>query len=138
MSTPFYEMGERLRRLRKAAGQTQMEFAETLKISLRAYKGYELGSREIPTLVVFSICEFSNVTPSWLLTGRKDEVEPASMEIVKATLVQGLELLRSQSTGVPSENWAEFLAVLLSMSHAQNAPVTKDVATSIFSLKDKL
>lgn len=115
-----------------------MEFAETLEISLRAYKGYELGSREIPTLVVLRICDFSSVTPSWLLLGRKDEVEPASMEVVKETLVQGLELLRSHSANVRSENWAEFLAVLVSMSHAENAPVTKDVASSIFSLKDKL
>ncbi|MGQ3674226.1 helix-turn-helix domain-containing protein [Xanthobacter sp. TB0139] len=138
MSTPFYEMGDRLRRLRRAAGQTQVEFAETLGVSLRAYKGYEGGEREIPTSVILKLCDMSSVTPSWILTGKKDDIDPASMEMLKQTMVHGLDLLRTHSTGAPSDNWAEFLAVLVSMSHAQGSRVSKEVANNIFNLKDKL
>lgn len=138
MSTPFYEMGDRLRRLRRAAGQTQVEFAETLGVSLRAYKGYEGGEREIPTSVVLKLCDMSSVTPSWILIGKKDDIDPTSIEMLKQTMMHGLDLLRAHSTGASSENWAEFLAVLVSMSHAQGSRVSKEVSHNIFNLRDKL
>ena len=138
MSTAFQEIGDRVRRLRRAAGQTQEEFSETIGISLRSLKGYETGARELPTSAILRLCALSSVSPSWILLGRKDDLEPETIGLLQQSLVPGLELLRQQSPDAASESWAEFLGVLMKMSYGQGTPLSREDASRILNLKDKL
>lgn len=137
MSTSFDEIGERLRRLRKASGRTQQEFAESLGISLRAYKNYESGGRELPSSVVMRLCEISSVSPSWILNGRKDDLDHEAVELLTKSLVLGLHLLRTQTPTGSSEDWAEFLAILLKTTHSQGVPINSQDAERILRFKEK-
>lgn len=139
MRSNFYEeIGDRVRQLRKIAGKTQVEFAETLGVSLRSLKGYEAGDREIPSSAVLRLCSLCSVSPSWILLGRRDELDAETMELLRQCLVTGLELLRQQSPNATSESWAEFIGVLITMSYAQGKPIGRDDASRILQLMDRL
>ena len=65
-------MDDRLKLLRTELGLTQMQMAEKLKISQRAYAHYEAGDREPPLAIIKKICRLFDVSADYLL-GLSDE-----------------------------------------------------------------
>jgi len=63
------QLGKRLRRIRQITGKNQKDFAETIGSSLRSYRGYESGEREISYSVARSIVEICNVDAEWFMFG---------------------------------------------------------------------
>lgn len=71
--------GERLLMVRMWVYQSQVEFAETLGLSPRAYANYERGEREMPTALLLQLYERFKIDPVRLLTGEataQDAVVP--------------------------------------------------------------
>lgn len=62
-------IGERLAALRNRVRLSQVDFAERLGISPRAYQNYERGEREVPAVVLKLLYEVFGVDPLWVLTG---------------------------------------------------------------------
>lgn len=135
MPTSNEEIGDRVRRLRKAAGQTQEEFAETTGISLRSLKGYETGARELPTSAIMRLCELSSVTPSWILMGRRDELDEETIELLERAAMSGLDLLREHLPSASSKTWSEYLGILMKLSYAQGTPLAAADAQKILTLR---
>lgn len=61
------ELGARIRIARKMKGYTQDEVAEKLGIAESTYSHYELGSREIPPLLIYKLANLLNVSTKYLL-----------------------------------------------------------------------
>ncbi|MCA0846065.1 helix-turn-helix domain-containing protein [Salipiger thiooxidans] len=137
MSTTFEAIGDRLRRLRSGAGQTQAEFAETLGTSLRSYKGYESGQRELPTSIILRLCEFSGVSPSWLLTGERDGLSPEALDAIRLSLRAGLEHLRAQTNISSTDAWADYLLLLTKLSEKQKHFISSEDAQAILMIGEK-
>lgn len=62
-------IGERLVAVREALRLTQVDFAERLEISPRAYQNYERGEREMPTTVLTALHATFGIDPLWVLVG---------------------------------------------------------------------
>lgn len=62
-------MSERIKKLRKALGLTQQEFAERLNIGRGTLANYEVGRNEPIDAVIALICREFNVSETWLRTG---------------------------------------------------------------------
>lgn len=62
-------MNERIKKLRKALGLTQQEFADKISISRGALATYEVGRNEPIDAVISLICREFNVSEDWLRTG---------------------------------------------------------------------
>ena len=58
---------DRLRHARKAAGKTQQQVADHLKINYSTYSGYETGKRQPDALKIRQIADFLGVTGDYLL-----------------------------------------------------------------------
>ena len=62
-------MKERIKKIRKTAELTQIEFGERLGVKGNTITGYESGSRSPSDAVIMSICREFNVDEHWLRTG---------------------------------------------------------------------
>ena len=62
-------MNERIKKLRKALGLTQQEFAHRLNIGRGTLANYEVGRNEPIDAVISLICREFNVSETWLRTG---------------------------------------------------------------------
>ena len=62
-------IGERLVAAREAQRLTQVDFAELLGLSPRAYQNYERGEREMPTTVLTALHAVFGIDPLWVLVG---------------------------------------------------------------------
>ena len=62
-------MNERIKKIRKACGLTQQEFAERLNIGRGTLANYEVGRNEPIDAVVSLICREFDVNETWLRTG---------------------------------------------------------------------
>lgn len=62
-------MNERIKKIRKALGLTQHEFAERLNIGRGTLANYEVGRNEPIDAVIFLICREFDVNEHWLRTG---------------------------------------------------------------------
>ena len=62
-------VGARLQGLRKHLDMNQDEMAGVLEISLRGWRNYEAGLRELPASLGFKICNLYAVDPIWLYEG---------------------------------------------------------------------
>lgn len=62
-------MHERIKKLRKALGFTQQEFADKLNIGRGTLANYEVGRNEPIDAVIALICREFNVDETWLRTG---------------------------------------------------------------------
>lgn len=62
-------MNERIKKLRKALGLTQQEFAEQLNIGRGTLANYEVGRNEPIDAVIALICREFCVSDTWLRTG---------------------------------------------------------------------
>lgn len=63
----FRELGNRLAQLRKAAGLTQVQLAETLGISQQMVASYEVGRRRIPVSLLPALAQALKVQVDDLL-----------------------------------------------------------------------
>ena len=63
------EIGRRLCALRESLNLSQVEFAQRIDLSPRAFQNYERGERETPASVIKVIYEVFSVDPLWLLVG---------------------------------------------------------------------
>lgn len=64
-------LNERLVALRQKSSLTQTTFSQALGLSLRGYRRYELGERDIPSSILIAIAEYFNVSLDYLV-GRTD------------------------------------------------------------------
>ncbi|GHU80903.1 hypothetical protein AGMMS49992_34030 [Clostridia bacterium] len=64
-STGRYKL--RLKEIRKAAGYSQAEMAELMKIHINTYYSYENELRKIPYDMLFYLADFFNVSIDYLL-----------------------------------------------------------------------
>jgi transcriptional regulator with XRE-family HTH domain len=62
-------IGERLAAARVAQRLSQVDFADRLGISPRAYQNYERGEREMPTTVLTALHAEFGIDPLWILIG---------------------------------------------------------------------
>lgn len=65
---------ERIKNLREDNNLTQIQLAEILHISQRAYSHYESGSRNIPLTILVQIADFYHCSVDYLLcrTNKKE------------------------------------------------------------------
>ena len=68
-------MNERIKKLRKALGLTQQEFAERLGIKRNTVANYETGRNTPIDAVVSLICREFDVNEEWLRTGEGDMIQ---------------------------------------------------------------
>ena len=62
-------MNERIKKLRKALGLTQQEFAEKIGVKRNTVAQYEIGRNEPIDAVFALICKTYNVNEDWLRSG---------------------------------------------------------------------
>lgn len=62
-------MNERIKKLRKALGLTQQEFADRIGMKRNTVANYETDRNEPSNSVVTLICKTFNVSETWLRTG---------------------------------------------------------------------
>ncbi|NVK57156.1 MAG: helix-turn-helix transcriptional regulator [Alteromonadaceae bacterium] len=123
-----------MRKLRAGAGLTQAEFAETLGTSLRSYKGYETGQRELPTSVILRLRDFGDVSPSWLLTGERDKLDDRAEQALRSTIGTGLDQLHRQTHLRSTEAWSDFLMLLIKLSLNQESAIKPADANAILNI----
>lgn len=62
-------MNERIKKVRKAKGLTQQEFADRLNIGRGTLANYEVGRNEPIDAIIALICKEFDVNDTWLRTG---------------------------------------------------------------------
>ena len=60
-------MYRRIRDLREDADLTQKQMADTLHCSQQVYSNYELGQRDIPTVILIALAKYHNTTTDYIL-----------------------------------------------------------------------
>jgi transcriptional regulator with XRE-family HTH domain len=68
-AVPVFDMGDRLRKARDAAGLTQTELADALGIGRRSVSRYEDGHQTPKRWIVMAWAEVTGVPFEWLATG---------------------------------------------------------------------
>ena len=66
------KMNERIKKLRKALGLTQQDFAKKLKLTRSTIANYETRQSEPIDAVISLICQEFNVSEAWLRKGEGD------------------------------------------------------------------
>lgn len=69
-------LGERIKKLRKALDLTQQQFAEKIGSTQNALTGYETGRRNPSSSVINNICKTFDVSEKWLRTGEGEMLIP--------------------------------------------------------------
>lgn len=77
-------MNERIKRLRKALGFTQQEFAERIGVKRNTIAQYEIGRNKPIDSIINLICREYNVSPEWLQTGEGEMFQPAPQNKLEA------------------------------------------------------
>lgn len=109
-------IGGRLVAAREAQQLSQVEFAERLGISPRAYQNYERGEREMPTTVLTALHAEFGIDPLWVLIGPGRDPRKLSTSTkpdVLEEVIIGVEthLQRSRKTLAPAKK-ARLIKVL--------------------------
>lgn len=89
-------MSERIKKLRKALGLTQQEFAERLNIGRGTLANYEVGRNEPIDAVIALICREFNVNEKWLRTGEGEMILQQTRDEEISSFLN--ELLAEEST----------------------------------------
>lgn len=76
-------MNERIKKLRKALGFTQHEFADRLGISRGNIGSYEVGKSNPGGSVITLICKTFNVSEEWLRTGEGEMFLPKADTVLE-------------------------------------------------------
>lgn len=69
-------MKERIKKVRKSEGLTQVEFGERIGVKGNTVTNYETGLRTPTDAVLLSICREFNVNEEWLRTGNGEMFNP--------------------------------------------------------------
>lgn len=69
-------MNERIKKLRKSLGLTQLEFGEQVGVKANTIGNYEIGLRTPSDAVIRAICREFNVNENWLRTGEGEMFNP--------------------------------------------------------------
>ena len=83
-------MKDRIKAVRKAAGLTQQEFAESLGLKQNTVATYEIGRLLPSDRTITDICRNYNVDETWLRTGAGEMFRPRSREDEIASFMAGL------------------------------------------------
>ncbi len=83
-------VGRRLMAVRAASGLTQLEFANELGLSLRAYANYERGEREMPTALFKALSDSFRIDPLWLLNGPGDDPATIGERVLDLKLMESV------------------------------------------------
>ena len=75
------EIGNKLLAIRKRAGMTQAEVAETSGLSSRTYADIERGSVNMRVETILRICSALHITPDEILTRNDTEVTAQQEEV---------------------------------------------------------
>lgn len=71
-------IGERLAEARELQQLSQVDFAEKLSLSPRAYQNYERGERELPSTVLTALHAVFGIDPLWVLVGHAGQSRKSS------------------------------------------------------------
>jgi len=77
------EIGNKLLAIRKSAGMTQSEVAESAGLSMRTYADIERGSVNMRVETILHICEALHITPDEILIKNTTEITPYQEEIIE-------------------------------------------------------
>lgn len=83
-------MKDRIKAVRKAAGLTQQEFAESLGLKQNTVATYEIGRLLPSDRTITDICRNYSVNETWLRTGAGEMFRPRSREDEIASFMTGL------------------------------------------------
>ena len=83
-------MKDRIKAVRKAAGLTQQEFAESLGLKQNTVATYEIGRLLPSDRTITDICRNYSVNETWLRTGAGEIFRPRSREDEIASFMTGL------------------------------------------------
>lgn len=108
------QIGRRLAAVRERVRLVQIDFAERLGVSPRAYQNYERGEREVPAVVLKALYEVYGVDPLWLLTGLTSNVEPdtADLDVLEAVVVQLETRLQRARRSLPPAKKARLIKLM--------------------------
>lgn len=118
-------MKDRIRQIRKEAGLTQAEFAETLGATRPMVTSYEVGAVVPPPPMVELICYKYSVRRDWLLTGEGEPYDDANLTP---------RLTRVLRTNPALEN---MLRSSLDLLTADDWRILNDMVARIVSRKEK-
>lgn len=115
---------------------TQVQFADTLGISSRAYHSYERGVRELPSDVLLRLHAVHGVMPNWILLGIGLPLATDASHEVSTFVAELIEQLSaSELKGLPSaksetvQRWLESAKELLTLDASTPSRTTAgDVA----------
>ncbi len=122
-------IGKRIQNIRVQKGLSQSNFADTLGISLRAYRNYERGERPISKKTLCELADKYGADLNWLLIGREPGNGAASLgvgqeidseiaeEVVRGLLLQASGLF-SKST---SQTIRSFLIIYNQVCHLESS-----------------
>ena len=82
---------DRLALLRKTSNLSQDEMAQKLEISRSAYQHYERNERDLPSSLLFKICQMFDADPSHLLTGKPSPILLKKIEEISEVIGDRLE-----------------------------------------------
>lgn len=80
-------MNERIKKLRKALGLTQQDFADRIGVKRNTIANYEIDRNEPSGSVISLICKEFNVSDVWLRTGEGEMFIPMSRDFEIAGFV---------------------------------------------------
>jgi len=85
-------IGQRLAIVRSKTGMTQLDFAEALGLSRRAYINYEQGRRDVPVSIIKTLMDDFNTDPVWLIDGGDTPFRKASQGSLDYALLQHIDI----------------------------------------------
>ena len=107
-------LNERIKKLRKAIGLTQQEFAERLNIGRGTLANYEVGRNEPIDAVIALICKEFSVNEHWLRTGEgemftqqtgEDELAAAVNRLLTGETADFKKRLVLALSGLDEKHW---------------------------------
>lgn len=88
-------IGERIKKVRKAIGLTQQDFADKIGIKRNSLANYEIGRNTPLDAILVSICREFDVNETWLRTGEGEMFIPQSRDEEIAAFVA--DVLKGES-----------------------------------------
>lgn len=130
-------MNERIKKVRKANGLTQQEFADRLNIGRGTLANYEVGRNEPIDAVVALICREFNVNERWLRTGegempvkrsRNDELSAFMNELLSEETQDFRRRLVTALSRLKPEQWDALESIALSLMEKPTPPTKLYIA----------
>lgn len=133
-------MHERIKKLRKALGLTQQEFASRLNIGRGTLANYEVGRNEPIDAVITLICQTFNVNEDWLRNGNgpmfiardpEDELEAAIRRIASGKSEDFKRRFVTALAGLEEEHWELLEQKMREILCGRSTPAPAGASTEI-------